>query len=390
MLAIGSLLVALTFTQAVPAEQTGRISGRITVAGADIPIAGVRIILMPAARPSGPMGMPPQALTDQDGRYVFGRIAAGTYHVNVDKSGYAPIADMMRMPTVQVVAGQTATFDLQLQKGAVIAGRIVDARGEPVTDARIMVLRRFTPPAGAAALRGMSRLIPVGGQSQQTNDLGDYRVAGLAAGEYFVAAMPRPASMFGGPGLTAASAPTAEHKPGTTLATTYYPGTVDQAAAQPIAVAAGAEVGNINFAVQSVAAFRVSGVVVDEEGHPVADAMVSLAGNLRDGMIFAGPPGMTRTRDDGRFDLDDVVAGAYRVHAMIPMPMGGRGGGISGGAIGGISVGASGAVVSGRSGGFVSWSSNDASGAMDQGTEVTVADADVSGIRIVARRPARP
>src|SRR4051794_29158311 len=399
MLAIGSLLVALTLTQAAPTEvQTGRIAGRITAEGANTPIAGARIILMPAARPTGPMGpmgpmgMPPQALTDQDGRYLFDRIAAGSYRINADKSGFAPIADLMRPPTVQVVTGQTVTLDLQLQKGAVIAGRIVDARNEPATDVRIMVLRRFTPPAGARATSGMPRLIPAGGQSQQTNDLGDYRVAGLAAGEYVVVAMPRAIPPFGAPGAAASSAPPADHTPRTTIATTYYPGTADPAAAQPIAVAAGAEVGNINFAIQSAAAFRVSGIVVDENGQPVANAMISLTGDVRGGMVFTGPPGMTRARDDGRFDIDDVVAGAYRAHAMIPMQMGnGVGGGVTGVVAGG-SVGASGStmVAGSGSGSFVTWSSNgDSGGTTDQPVAITVVDGDVSGVRIVTRRPAR-
>jgi hypothetical protein len=397
MLVIGSLLVALTLTQAAPAaEQTGRIAGRITAEGANTPVAGVRIILMPAARPTGPMGpmsMPPQALTDQDGRYVFDRIAAGSYRINVEKSGFAPIADMTRMPTVQVAAGQTVALDFQLQKGAVIAGRIVDARNEPVTDVRIMVLRRVAPPPSARAMPGMTRLIPVGGQSQQTNDLGDYRVAGLAPGEYVVVAMPRPITTFGGPGAAASSAPPADHKPRTTIATTYYPGTVDQAAAQPIAVAAGAEVGNINFAIQSAAAFRVSGIVVDENGQPVANAMVSLTSDMRGGAIFTGPPGMTRARDDGRFDIDEVVAGAYRAHAMIPVQLAnGVGGGVSGVVTGGVSGGAfSSATGAGSgSGSFVTWSSNDGSaGTTDQSVAIAVTDGDVSGVRIVTRRPAR-
>jgi hypothetical protein len=176
----------------------------------------------------------------------------------------------------------------------------------------------------------------------------------------------------------------------TTIATTFYPGTTDQAAAQPIAVAAGAEVGNISFAVQSLPAFRVSGVVVDEDGHPAAGAMVSLTGDPRDGAMFMGPAGMMRTQDDGRFQIDDVVPGRYRAHASI-LVMYNSSGGATAGVSGGVSAGASGgAVVSGSSGAVATWSSNDSSsGTMDQPIEVVVTDADVSGVRIVARRPVR-
>ena len=388
MLAIGSLLLALALAQAAPAvEQTGRITGRATVAGASTPLAGVRVVLMPA-RPTGPIGMPPQALTDIDGRYGFERIMPGAYRVRADKSGYAPIGDMAREPAVQVTGGQAVTFDLQLQKGAVIAGRILDARGDPVTDARIIVLRRPTPP-GALALRDMPRLIPAGGQSQQTNDLGDYRVAGLAPGEYFVAAAPRPIGMFGGADFPAANGPPAGRSARTTIATTYYPGTSDQAAAQPIAVAAGAEVVNIRFTIQSLPAFRVSGLVVDEDGHPVAGAIVSLAGDPRNGLMLLGPAGMTRAQDDGRFEIGDAVAGTYRARASMPLSISGSSsGGVSAGLLGSVSVGPSGgAVVAAGSGSFVTWSSSDSSSAaMDQSVEVAVTEADVSGVRIVVRR----
>lgn len=376
MLAISSLFLALILAQAAP-EQTGRISGRVTVEGANTPLAGVRIMLLPTARPTGPMGMPPQALTDQDGRYVFDRIAAGAYRVTADKSGYAPIGDLSRAPMLQVTGGQPITFDLQLQKGAVIAGRIVDARGEPVTDARIMVLRRMTPPSGAPLFRGMTRLIPAGGQSQQTNDLGDYRVAGLAPGEYFVAAMPRPMVLFG----TAASDPARDRRAlRTTLPTTYYPGTADQAAAMPIAVAAGAEVGNISFAMQPVPAFRVSGIVVDQEGKAIGGAMVMLLADPRSG-AFSGPVGNATARDDGRFEIDGVPAGSYHANASVMMSRGASSGGVvrgSGGAV------ASGSVTTWSSGGTVN------AGAGAPPAEVVVADADITDVRVVTKRPGRP
>ena len=113
-----------------------------------------------------------------------------------------------------------------------------------------------------------------------------------------------------------------------------------------IAVAAGAEVGNINFAVQSVPAFRVSGTVVDENGNPVAGAMVMLMGDPRNGGMFMGPSGSARTQDNGRFDMDDVPAGTYRANASTPVM--GAGSGVSGVVSGGVS---SSVTVSGSGGG---------------------------------------
>jgi protocatechuate 3,4-dioxygenase beta subunit len=386
MFTICSLLVALSVGQpsqaSTTADQAGRISGRVTLEGANTPIAGARIMLMPTARPTGPMGMPPQAVTDQDGRYVFDRVAPGTYRIDVQKTGLAPLMDPPRGPDVQVGPGQSVDgVDRRLQKGAVIAGRILAPNGEPMPDARIMVLRRMPGPSAPAGLP--SRLIPAPGQSQQqTNDLGEFRVSGLAPGEYYVAAMPRPTAMFGGPGGNAQSAPQATRTPSTTIATTFYPGTTDQAAAQPLSVAAGADVGNINFAMQAVPAFRVSGTVVDENGAAVAGAMVMLMGDPRTGGMFLGPSGNARTQDNGRFDLDEVPAGTYRANASIPITMTSSGSS-GGGFVTGSWSSASGSATSS----FSSISTGGVSGTMEQAAEVVVTDADVTGVRVVVRRP---
>jgi protocatechuate 3,4-dioxygenase beta subunit len=369
MLVIGSLLVALTLTQAAPAaEQTGHVSGRVTLEGANTPVNGARITLIPTTRPTAPFGPPPQATTDQDGRFGFDRVAPGTYRVDAQKTGLAAV-ESSRVPTVTVGAGQSIdNISLQLQKGAAITGKVFDPSGEPLSDARVVVLRRMPMPAGPArGLPALPRLIPVPSPGTQTNDLGEYRISGLAAGEYFVAVSPRSIALFG----TAGSSPVRDQKAArTTLPTTYYPGTIDQAAAQPIAVAAGAEVGNIFLTMRPVPAFRVSGVVVDEDGKPVGDAMVMLMGDPRSGALM-GPVGNSTSRADGSFDIDDVPAGSYRANASIMMRMteSGRGGGIGGGA--------------------VSWSSTSTSGAgaMPQPVEIVVADADVMGVRVVVRRP---
>src|SRR5438128_751176 len=79
MQALVGLFVAISLSQAAPTATTGRITGRVTAVGANTPIAGARIMLFPAGRPIGPIGMPPQVTTDQDGRFVFDKLAPGEY-----------------------------------------------------------------------------------------------------------------------------------------------------------------------------------------------------------------------------------------------------------------------------------------------------------------------
>jgi len=389
MQSITGLLAALLMIQTAAPAATGRLSGRVIADGTNAPVAGARVMIFPMMRrqmpPTGPMAMPPQGMTDQDGRFVFNGLAPGEYRVDVQKTGFASSMDPTARPTTYTVAAGQAldNISIVLQKGGVITGKVLDQKGEPVTDAHVMALRRITPGAS-----GASRLIPAAMQGQQqTNDIGEYRVAGLPPGEYFLAASPRTLG-FGGPG-TASVIGTGGGAPTTT--TTYYPGTADQAAAQAITVAAGAEVSNIVFTLQSVPAYRVSGIVVDENGAPIARAMVMLMNDPRSGMMFMGPGGHAQSGDDGRFSIGDVVPGTYRLNASVPMVM--NQGGSFGAGGGGFSE-----VTAGVAGSFTSWSiTNDGvtttrtvNATPQQPQEVLVTDADVKGVRLVARRPPTP
>ena len=388
---VAALFAALSFSQTPAQAATGRLSGRVIAEGTHAPIAAARVMVLPMMRaatpPTGPFAIPPQAMTDQDGRFVFNSLAPGEYRIEVQKTGFASSADSTARPSTYTVAAGQALDDISivLQKGAVISGKILDQKGEPVTDARVMALRRIAPPGASTA---PPRLIPAAMQGpQQTNDLGEYRVTGLPPGEYFLAVSPR-ALGFAGPG---AASTTGNGGGALTPTTTYYPGTADQAGAQAITVAAGAEVSNLVFALQSAPAYRVSGMVVDENGAPIAHAMVMLMNDPRSGMMFMGPGGNAQTGDDGRFSIGDVTPGSYRLNASVPMIMSSSGAGGAGG------IGFS-EVSAGISGSFTSWTvsnggvttSRMVNGTPQQPQEVTVTDADVRGVRVVARRPPTP
>jgi protocatechuate 3,4-dioxygenase beta subunit len=348
------ILIASFLAQAAPVA-TGAMRGHVLEDGSNKPVVGARILLFPqGGRPF--VGPPPQSTTDADGAFTFAALAPGDYRLDVQKNGYVPWGipqPGMRSavpPLFHVEAGRPTIADLHLQKGGVVAGRILDANGEPLADARVVALHRVT-------LGNMpSRLVQAPGQGQQTNDIGEFRVAGLAPGQYFIAATPRMMSPFGASGV--APPPTTGAR--TTIVTTYYPGTIDPDGAQAITVAAGETVNGIQFTMQFAPAFRVSGIVVDESGQPISDAMVMLMGDPRSGPMF-GPAGSARSESGGRFVINNVVAGSYRINASVPVMMNGGTGGISAGVVGG--------------------------NASTPPAEVVVADTDVSGVRVVTRRP---
>src|SRR5207342_362304 len=74
---------------------------------------------------------------------------------------------------------QTAdNVDIRLFRGAVITGRVLDEFGEPVPNAAITALRRQYQ-------QEQSRLFPAGDRGQ-ANDIGEYRIFGLAPDQYYV------------------------------------------------------------------------------------------------------------------------------------------------------------------------------------------------------------
>jgi hypothetical protein len=270
--------------------------------------------------------------------------------------------DVGLVHTVTIAAGQILDgIDVELTLGGAIAGRVLDPSGAPLTEARVMVLRRMGSGNPNSGTGGAPRLIPAPAQGQQTNDLGEFRVYGLPAGEYAVAVSPRPAVYFGAAGVTPLSSAAAAT---TVLATTYYPGTLDPNQAQPVAVTSGATVENISFSIQSVTAFRVAGVVVDTTGAPIGGAMVMLMADPRSGGMLFGPGASARTQDDGTFVLVGVAPGTYRVNASVMTMMGSGSGGIGG----------------------ITFSASTATAPLPRPAEVTVADGDVTGVQVVVRR----
>ena len=191
ILTFGVCIVALLFpASAIPvAQSSATITGRVIDGGTQAPIAGARVILLPApiARPAGPMvGPPAQAVTGDDGMYTFSGVPEGRYRVQVQKIGFAPPTDT---PLLQVGAGQAlAGPDLRLTKGGAISGRVLDARGEPMAEVMVTAVRK--PTGGSGRGRGAPAL--PAGQPGQTNDIGEFRISGLPAGDYYVAASPRP------------------------------------------------------------------------------------------------------------------------------------------------------------------------------------------------------
>jgi hypothetical protein len=286
VLGIGLGVAAQSPTAAQIKGPNAQVSGRVLEAGTDVPVPGASVVF--AFRGRSRL----QAVTDQDGRYSFEELEPGPYRLSVQKTGYVPL-DPATVPTYWVLAGQSLDVaTVSLQKGGVVAGRILDSFGQPLVDINVRAVKP------GAAIDRMA-------EASRTNDLGEFRVFGLAPGDYIVAASPRP---FGSDALSR-----------TMVSSTFYPGTSDPSAAQVLTVSAAQTISGIEFRTVMASTFKVSGVVVDELGMPIAGADVMLAGDSRaSGGIAAGIVGGTRSDSAGRFSINTVPSGKYYATATAP------------------------------------------------------------------------
>lgn len=300
-LVLGALCVLVTVAasaQQPPAPAptgTARVRGLVINGATGTPLRGAEVQL------SGDTFR--QAETDETGRFEVANLPAGRYTIRATKGGYAPpgastfTADPGRAFTL--VDGQTLNRDVTLLSGGVITGRVYDESGDPVTGLEVRVERYTYGPAGrqlATASSGAG--IPF---NQRTDDLGEFRVFGLAPGEYIVSTR---SQQFGAP-LTRGAAGARDRSEG--YPPTFYPGTTRQADAQGVRVRAGQETA-VNISVTAGRMLRVSGKASNSRGLPATGLNVYLGVQTSNssGQLDGGPVG-----PDGSFSIGNVPAGEY-------------------------------------------------------------------------------
>jgi hypothetical protein len=314
-LRVASLMLVGSLVASQPAHavaQMAQVSGQVIEDGTNIPVANARVFVVFDDERAAVDGNPPDTLSDRDGRYRFDMLPPGRYHIAAQKDGFAPPMDPSTMKVVEITDRQVLDdVTVILRRGGAFSGHVVDAQGRPIANVGVTALlkrlNQVDPPAGAAPF-GAPLLMPSG--QGETNDLGEFRIFGLWPGEYVIVANVR--SPFGGAATASSSA--------TVTTATYFPGTTDVSAAQPLAVESGQTVSDLTIPLVSVPAFKVSGVVVDAAGNPVANAMVMLMSG-RGGTDFllslVMGPLMSPSDASGRFSFGAVPAGTYTVRADI-------------------------------------------------------------------------
>ncbi len=250
------------------------------------------------------------AVTGPDGSFRIENIAPGRYRMFVERPGFQEI-DKHRSRTegrmLTLAAGQEMKdLVIHLQAAAVIEGRVTDEDGDPMADAQVAVLRQ-------TFVAGRSHWEQVG--AERTNDLGEYRIAGLATGSYFVSVTPPPdfrsliEATSNAPSEVRQHAGAASEKVATAYQTTYYPGTRDRSQAASIQLHGGDDF-PVNFSLTPSPSLTIRGSVVNLPTGSTATVMLQ---SKDFGLVLNG----AEMRKDGSFEIRDVAPGAYTILATV-------------------------------------------------------------------------
>ena len=245
------------------------------------------------------------AVTGADGEFRIEAILPGRYRMFAERMGLLDVGRNRAEREGRVLsltAGQELKdVHIRLQAAAVIRGRVTDEDGDPLAECQIIVTRQ-------TFAAGHMHWEQVGGE--RTNDLGEYRVANLAAGNMYVSVSPPPdfKSLIEANGAAAGERRNA-NKPNTSYQTTYYPGTTDRSQAAPIQLHAGDDF-PVNFSLTATPSLSIRGSVVNLPPQTTATVMLQ-SSDLS--LVQNG----TEVHKDGSFVIRDVSPGSYTILASV-------------------------------------------------------------------------
>jgi Polysaccharide lyase family 4, domain II len=313
------LLFALLFPKAQAQQQpaTGSVQGHAVLQDTGKPATDAIVSLLPSAETWPPPQIPEEgefvvrdqphrgdfyATVDASGSFVIDHVLPGEYTVLTYKPGYVsqdasePAGTLPNTPTIQkvrVLSGQTASVDLQLERGGSIEGTVSYSDGKPAHAGKQV----FAEVAvNLEMLTAEGKFSHFGGAAH-TDEQGHYRFDDLPSAKYIV--------FMALPGGMAATVRGSSATSGMLL---FAPSTVRASQAQLVEVSGRETRNGVDIEIPTTGLHTVSGKVVDTAGQPILEGLVRL--------YPKGEPDLSRANPlnkDGEFSFDNVPDEQYTV-----------------------------------------------------------------------------
>lgn len=293
-LLLSALLSCTCASQTNPADKPAdfTVQGRVVQEPGGQPLRKAEIQLLAHDRQKNDEA---SATSDAEGKFQIDHVKPGTYRVVLEHPGF--VQPGRRGARLVLNSPQDANgVVLHMQAAATITGKVLDSDGDPIPNVGVQAI----PARRASGQR------PNGASYGSSNDLGEYRIAGLRAGSYLVVANPSSA-------LKPAAAGKKDSSRAELYVSTYYPGTPDKAQAVPVDLHPGDET-PINLTPLTSPTFFIRGIVSKPPGAQFAQVFLRSATN--EDLRGNSQP----LPENGAFEFRNLSPGSYTPYLMVIDP----------------------------------------------------------------------
>jgi len=299
------LLIALLCSYSLPAQPRSddlSVGGVVLNSATGEPVRRAVVRLRRIDTSAAPRGAAPDAaarlraqfnattLTDIGGAFQFSGVAPGMYHVSAEKPQFLNDGGGESLK----LTASVADLKIKLAPLGVITGKVVDAENQPLRGVNVLALsvRVDDGVRVTHASRDVS-----------TDDRGVYRLWNLTPGKYYIKAAGRSGGTFSYAGDN-----TPQLFADESFAPTFFGSGQTLDSATPVVISAGTEF-EANLRLKLQPSFKIRGVLGNAAPHPPVKFEL-LAGDED-----VSPSRVTLNHDTGRFEIQDVLPGAYILRA---------------------------------------------------------------------------
>jgi Carboxypeptidase regulatory-like domain len=296
-----------------PKPSPGRVSGHVYRTDTGEPIAKAQVSLSPSDENTAKGAEQRIVRTGADGAFTFADIPAGNYHIEAWHNGYSEFSgaqvDGDRVEpgrsnmSISLKPDQTIeNLVLHLYAAGVISGQALDEDQDPVPGLAVFALRVSFVEGGQRQIFAAAKAV--------TDDLGNYRMANLSPGSYYVRAgglMNHPMEQVG---LKEGPSGRVQYQ------NTFYPGTPLVTEAQAVHVGPMAEAGDVRFTVPAERTFTLRGKVLRGTGaEGIRAEEVRCASPADIGYNFGSGTDTAAVEGDGSFKISGLPPGDFTLTA---------------------------------------------------------------------------